>query len=300
MATSRRFDTLATEQRNVRSWDLDRLPTRGIVSLLAQEDALVPHAVAAESSSIVEAVDLMVDRLKQDGRVLFVGAGTSGRLGVIEAAECPPTFDTPPGLVSAVIAGGAKAVFGSIEGAEDDRKAGARATRAVKSRDVVVGIAASGVTPFVQSALAQARRRKAGTILVTCNRDHIPPGCADVVIGISPGPEVITGSTRLKAGTATKLVLNMLTVASMVRLGKVYENLMVDLQPKSEKLRARARRILRTLTGVDDRTADRALTDSGSRTKVAVVMLRRGCSRKEAEEQLAKHGGLLRGALDRR
>jgi len=294
----RKFERLATEQRNVRTWDLDRLSIPEIVATMAREDTLVPQAVAAETTSIARAVQLMAGRLAQGGRVLFAGAGTSGRLGVIEAAECPPTFGTPPALVQAAIAGGPRAVFRSVEGAEDDAKAGARAAGKLRRQDVLVGIAASGVTPFVQGALAAARKRGAGTILVSCNGEGVPPDCAEAVIAVAVGPEVITGSTRLKAGTATKLVLNMLTVATMVKLGKVYENLMVDVQQKSAKLRHRARRIVRTLTGVDDAQADRALSAAGGNAKTAIVMLRRGCPRKAAEERLEKHGGFLRGALE--
>jgi N-acetylmuramic acid 6-phosphate etherase len=295
---ARRFDALATEQRNVNTWELDRLSIPEIVAVMAREDAQVPVAVAAEATSIARAVQLLVDRVKRGGRIVFAGAGTSGRLGVMEAAECPPTFDTPPSLVSAVIAGGPGAVFRSVEGAEDDATAGARAAAKLRPVDVLLGVAASGVTPFVQGALAKARSRRAGTVLVACNREGVPPECADVVIAVATGPEVITGSTRLKAGTATKLVLNMLTVATMVKLGKVYENLMVDLQRRSAKLAARARRIVRTLTGVDDAAADRALAAAGGSAKTAIVMLRRRCSRRDAEARLDKHDGFLRGALE--
>ncbi|MBI2932197.1 MAG: N-acetylmuramic acid 6-phosphate etherase [Planctomycetes bacterium] len=298
MGSERPYDLLATEQRNDRARGLDQMDIPEILATIAREDALVPRAVAAQAPSIARAVELVVARLRRGGRLLFAGAGTSGRLGVIEAAECPPTFGTPPELVQAVIAGGSKAVFRSVEGAEDDPRAGARAARRLRATDVLVGIAASGVTPYVQGALAQARRRKAGTVLVTCNRAGVPQDCADVVIAPATGPEVVTGSTRLKAGTATKLVLNMLTVATMVRLGKVYENLMVDLQQKSTKLKARARRIVRTVTGVDEADADRALAAAGGQAKTAIVMIRHGCSRRHAEALLAKHGGSLRKALE--
>ncbi len=246
---------------------------------------------------IARAVELTVDRMRRSGRLIFVGAGTSGRLGVLEAAECPPTFDTPPDLVVAIIAGGPDCVWASREGAEDDAADGAAQLRSRSPRetDVVVGIAASGVTPFVQGALAEAKASGAGRILVTCGR--VDRSAADVVIAPRVGPEVITGSTRLKGGTATKLVLNALTVTTMIRLGKVYENLMVDLQPKSAKLVARARRILRTLTGADEASAASALAAAGNRAKVAIVMLRRGVGKEEAEARLEKAGGMLRGAL---
>lgn len=249
---------------------------------------------------MARAVDLTVERMRRGGRLIFVGAGTSGRLGVLEAAECPPTFDTPPDLVLAIMAGGPECVWASREGAEDDADDGAAQLRRRSPRetDVVVGIAASGTTPFVLGALAQAKAAGAGRILVTCGTGV--RSSADVVIALRVGPEVITGSTRLKAGTATKLVLNALTVTAMIRLGKVYENLMVDLQPKSAKLVARARRIIRTLTGADEAAATAALAAAGNRAKVAIVMLRRHVGREEAEALLAKAGGMLRGALHRK
>lgn len=212
----------------------------------------------------------------------------------------PPTFDTPPGLAQAIMAGGPECVWASKEGAEDDASDGARQVRIrrLRAADVVVGIAASGVTPFVHGALREARRRGAGTVLVCCNRRGVPAGSADVVVAPRVGPEVIAGSTRLRAGTATKMVLNALTVASMIRLGKVYENLMVDLQARSEKLRARARRIVRILTGVSDRRAAQALRAAGGRCKTAIVMLRRGVSRAQAERLLEAAGGMLRPVLE--
>ena len=251
-------------------------------------------------AEIARAVELLVDRMRRGGRLIFVGAGTSGRMGVLEAAECPPTFDTSPGLVLAVMAGGPEGVWASREGAEDDAEDGSKQIRErqVKAEDTVVGIAASGVTPFVHGALAAAKSAGVGRILVTCNREGVDSTSADVVIAPIVGPEVITGSTRLKAGTATKLVLNTLTVATMIRLGKVYENLMVDLQPKSDKLAARARRIIRLLTGVDETSAASTLAASGNRTKIAVVMLRRGVGCEEAETRLTKAGGMLRRALE--
>jgi N-acetylmuramic acid 6-phosphate etherase len=226
-----------------------------------------------------------------------VGAGTSGRLGVIEAAECPPTFDTPPSLVQAVIAGGRRTVFRSAEGAEDDGPDGARQIRRrVRAGDVVVGIAASGVTPFVRGALKEARRRGAATALVTCN-PQVPASAARVVIALAVGPEVLTGSTRLKAGTATKLALNTLTTASFARLGKVYGNRMVDLRPRSAKLRARALRLVVLLGRVSPREAERLLKASGASAKVAIAMARLGVDAKEARRRLKAAAGSLRTAL---
>jgi N-acetylmuramic acid 6-phosphate etherase len=293
----RPFERIATEQRNPRTFDLDRLSTLDLVTRINAEDHVVPDAVGRAKHEIVRAVDLIVDRMKRGGRLVFCGAGTSGRLGVLEAAECPPTFGTPPELVRAVIAGGKNSVFASKEGAEDQERAGARAVK-LRESDVLVGIAASGVTPFVHGALAEARRRRAGRILVTSNRIGVPDGAADVLIAVDVGPEVIAGSTRLKAGTATKLVLNTLTVSSMVRLGKVYENLMVDLQDRSDKLHARAIRIIRTITKADDRAAAKALKSAGGSTKTAIVMLRRRVDRRRAEQLLLAAAGRLRESIE--
>jgi N-acetylmuramic acid 6-phosphate etherase len=283
-----------TERRNARSRHLDFLTVREIVALIHREDAVVPTAVARVGSATARAVELVVARLRRGGRLFLVGAGTSGRLAVLEAAECPPTFGTPRSLVRAVIAGGNRAVTRSVEGAEDDARAGARSMRPVRAADAVIGIAASGVTPFVRAALAEGRRRGAATVFLSCS----PAGrIADVHIVPRVGPEVVTGSTRLKAGTATKLVLNAITVAVMTRLGKVYENLMVDLRPTNAKLRDRARRIVRELTG---KPPDGALEKSGWRVKTALVMLKRGVGAREADRMLAREGGNLRGALKRR
>jgi N-acetylmuramic acid 6-phosphate etherase len=296
----RDFDRLLTEQRNPRTMEIDRLSIPEIVALMNDEDRRVPEAVAAVRADLARGVALLVERLARGGRMILAGAGTSGRLGVLEAAECPPTFDTPPGMVVAIMAGGPECVWASKEGAEDDAADGARRLDELDpaAEDAVVGIAASGVTPFVHGALERARKAKAGRILVTCNREGVSDAAADVVIAPLVGPEVVTGSTRLKAGTATKLVLNSLTVATMIRLGKVYENLMVDLQPKSDKLHARARRILRILTGADERTAAEALKAAKNRTKTAIVMLRRKVGRAQAERLLERSGGLLRKALE--
>lgn len=263
------------------------------------EDARIHEALHAARVPLARAVKLTVNRLRRGGRIFFVGAGTSGRLGILEAAECPPTFDTPPDLVQAVMAGGPECVWASREGAEDDAPAGKAALRKkrVRAKDVVVGISASGITPFVHGALRHAGSLRAGRILVTCNRKGVPASSADVIVATPVGPEVISGSTRLKAGTATKLVLNRLTVATMVQLGKVFENRMVDLQPKSEKLAARAVRIIREVAGVKDEVARKALADSRNRTKVAIVMLRRRVGVRQAERLLKKSDGMLRGVL---
>ena len=297
----RDFSRLSTEQRNPRTSRIDALSVAGIVDLLNREDASIAGAVGAEKSKIARGVNLLVDRVKRGGRMFFVGAGTSGRLGVLEAAELPPTFDTPRTLAQAIMAGGPECVWASKEGAEDDARDGARQLRgrAVRSHDAVVGITASGVTPFVLGALEEARKKGAARILVSCNRRGVPRDAADVHIAPEVGPEVIAGSTRLRAGTATKMVLNLLTVTTMIRLGKVYENLMVDLQTRSDKLVARAKRIVGVLGGVSEAEAARALRKAGGSAKVAIVMLRCGGSREEALARLETSGGMLRGALER-
>jgi N-acetylmuramic acid 6-phosphate etherase len=294
-----RYDRLPTERPNPRSCDLDRLPAVDIARLMNRADLVAVASVARSARSIGSAVDLIVERLSRGGRLIFVGAGTSGRLGVLEAAECPPTFDTPPALVQAVIAGGRRAVFRSAEGAEDDAAEGARAIRRRARRgDVVVGIAASGVTPFVRAALEAARRRKAATVLVTCN-PRAPRRAARVVIALSAGPEVLAGSTRLAAGTATKLALNTLTTAAFVRLGKVYGNRMVDLGPRSAKLRARALRLVSEIGKVSAREAERFLSRAGGRTKLAIMMARLKVSPSKARRLITASGGNLRATLDR-
>ena len=293
---------LSTEKRSRRSRNLDRLSTLGIVDLLAREDRLVAPAVAKERRRIAAAVDLLVEALRAGGRLFYVGAGTSGRLGVLDAAECPPTFGTPPRMVQGIIAGGRRALVRAVEGAEDRARDGERAIerKRVSKRDVVVGIAACGVTPFVRAAVRRARRRGARTVFVTCAPEAKGLLEADVIINPRVGPEAVTGSTRLKAGTATKLVLNALTTAAMVRLGKVYGNLMVDLRATSAKLRDRSLRIVRAMTGLARAPARRLLARAGGETKTAIVMHRRGVSAREARRLLEAAGGMLRRALEGR
>ena len=267
-----------------------------VVRLMGAEDRTVARAVARAAPRITEAVEMIVDGFRRGGRLFFIGAGTSGRLGVMEAAECVPTFGTPPSRVQGVIAGGARAMTRSVEGAEDDAAAAVRELRRrrLRDRDVVAGIAASGVTPFVMGALLLADEKASGSILVTCNRS-IP--CADVMIEVPTGPEVLAGSTRLKAGTATKMVLNMLTTASMVRMGKVYRNWMVDVRPNSRKLRARAVHMVARLGRVGESRARAALRRGDGRVKTAVVMLRRRVAVREARARLAAAGGRLRDVI---
>lgn len=292
------YGRLPTEQRNSKSGNLDRLSVNALISLINQEDHTVPRAVARAKPEIAKGIALIVRALSNGGRLFFAGAGTSGRLGVLEAAECPPTFNTPPGLVQAVMAGGRRAVFRSQEGAED-REAEAFKIFNTKLRrgDITVGIAASGVTPFVQGALKAARRKKCKTILVTCMKNPPSSGNLDCVIALEVGPEIITGSTRLKAGTATKLVLNMLTAVSMIRLGKVYRNWMVDLQPRSRKLHQRALRIIQQLGEVPAAEAEDYLRLARKNVKLAVLMARKRLDYHTARRRLKKNNGFLGKAI---
>ncbi len=293
-----RYDRLPTERADPRTGRLDRLSATQIARLMNRADRRAVRAVGRAAPALGRAVDLIVRALSRRGRLIFVGAGTSGRLGVLEAAECPPTFDTPPSLVQAIIAGGRRTVFRSAEGAEDNGPDGARQIRRrVRRGDVVVGIAASGVTPFVRVALKEARRRGAATALVTCN-PGVPASAARVVIALAVGPEVLTGSTRLKAGTATKLALNTLTTASFARLGKVYGNRMVDLRPRSAKLRARALRLVGQLGRVSPREAERLLKAADGRAKVAIAMARLHIDAPEARRRLKRAAGSLRQLLE--
>ncbi len=291
-----RYSRLPTEQRHPKTHTLDQLSIMAYLDMMVREEDRVMRAVRRQLPAIARAIQLMTTRLRAGGRLIFVGAGTSGRLGVIEAAECPPTFHTPPLLVQALIAGGPRAVFRSQEGAEDDRRRARHSVaRRIRAGDVVVGISASGVTPFVDEALRVAARRGARTILITC---HARPSIrAQVTIPLSVGPEVLTGSTRLKAGTATKLVLNMLTLGSMVQFGKTYGNLMVDVRPTSHKLRARALGLVQSLTRCSARTARRQLRAARGSVKVAVLMHQRGLSYHGSVRRLAAVGGSLRKAL---
>jgi N-acetylmuramic acid 6-phosphate etherase len=271
---TRRRPLPTTEKRNRRSENIDELSTRQIVDLINTEDALVPAAVARQRKHIAAAVDMVAERLAKGGRLFYVGAGTSGRLGVLDASECPPTFGVSPLLVQGIIAGGRRALVRSAEGAEDHAADGAEAIdkKRVKPVDVVVGLAACGMTPYVHGALNRARQIGAGTVFVTCAPEavkHIP---AEIIINPVVGPEVITGSTRMKAGTATKLVLNTITTAAMVKLGKVYGNLMVDLRATNEKLRDRSLRIVIEMTGLSRARAKNLLARADGKVKAAIVM----------------------------
>ena len=282
--------------------NLDVLSVREAIQLMNDEDRAVPEAVATQLEEITSAVELIVDRLSRGGRLFYVGAGTSGRLGVLDASECPPTFGTLPDLVQGLIAGGPDALVRSQEGAEDNREQGGLeiSNLGLGPDDIVVGIAASGVTPYVHGALEAGRKLGAGTIFFTCNPGSVGQIEVDVAIAPPVGPEIVTGSTRLKAGTATKLVLNMLSTISMVQLGKVYENLMVDVQPMNAKLHDRARRILGALTGISEDEAALAIEQAGNDLKTAIVQTKRAVSTEKARELLKNNKGIVRKALEAR
>lgn len=290
---------LGTEKRNEATRDIDLCTTLEMVNLMNQQDMEVPKAVASQLPQIAQAVDILHEALRNGGRMIYVGAGTSGRLGVLDASECPPTFSTPPEMVQGFIAGGDQALRNAVEGCEDSREQGVETVQkaAVCEKDVVVGITASGSASYVLAALEEARSRGAKTIGVVTNRGTRLQALCDVCIAPDVGPEVITGSTRLKSGTAQKLVLNMLTTCTMVKLGKVYGNLMVDLNPSNRKLYDRAQRIIREVTGVSEEQAARALKEADNNTKLAIMMLESGLPREEAQQKLAQHGGVLRRAL---
>jgi N-acetylmuramic acid 6-phosphate etherase len=294
------FAELPTEAVHPRASRLDTLPADAVVKLMLGEDARAVAAAQARAAQIGRAAEVVAERLATGGRVVYVGAGTSGRLGTLDAVECVPTFGVPPSRVVPVIAGGPSALTRSVEGAEDNaRDAEQRLRRvAVGPADAVLCIAASGVTPFVRGALEYARFRRAGTVFVTCGRvDDGAPAPADVVIALDTGPEVIAGSTRLKAGTATKIVLNAISTTAFVLLGKTYGGLMVDVRPTNTKLWARAVRIVRALTGLDEAAARKLIDKAGGRAKVALVMHHAGVSAARARELLIKHKGSLRAIV---
>ncbi len=294
-----RWARLLTESRNPRSRKLDTLPTERVVALLLDEDRRALVAAGHERAAIARAARLAAKALEAGGDVVFLGAGTSGRLAVLEAAECPPTFGSDPRRIRGVMAGGNESVFFSREGAEDREGAGADEGARLGANDLLVGISASSVTPFVRGALGAARARGARTVLLTCAPGRSLSRLADVVIAIRSGPEVLTGSTRLKAGSATKAALNAITTAAMVRLGKTYENLMVDLKPTSAKLVDRTRRIVAAASGRRDAEVERLLADAGGEVKTAIVMGKLSLSAADARSRLARAKGHVRRALGR-
>jgi N-acetylmuramic acid 6-phosphate etherase len=290
---------LLTETRNPRSRDLDRLPTARVVELLLDEDRRALAAAARVAPAVTRAALAAARALEGGGRIVFLGAGTSGRLGILEAAECPPTFGSAPDRIVGIMAGGDGAVFRAVEGSEDREDVGRREGRRLRKRDLLVGVSASSVTPFVRGALEAARGRGTATVLVTCAPRPGLRRMADIVIAIPTGPEVLTGSTRLKAGSATKAVLNAITTAAMVRLGKAYENLMVDLKQTSAKLADRARRIVTAAALVAPAEAGRLLEAAGGEVKTAIVMGRLGVPAAVARRRLSRARGHVRAALAR-
>jgi N-acetylmuramic acid 6-phosphate etherase len=294
--------TLATEQRLPESMALDSLSIDDALALMNQQDLAAVHAVISQRESIGRAVALVADAFRRGGRLIYAGAGTSGRLGILDAAECPPTFGTSPEMVQAIIAGGPGAVFKSVEGAEDHAASGTAAIdeKSIGANDVVIGIAAGGTTPFVRGALARARQRGAKTVFLCCVKPMDGEPDVDLVIRPVTGPEVLTGSTRLKAGTATKLALNQITTLAMVQLGKVYENLMVDLKATNQKLQDRAARIVAALTNLPRSAAIDLLASADGQVKTAIVMQRLNVSAAEARAHLEAADGNLRRALEQK
>ncbi|MFG1702087.1 N-acetylmuramic acid 6-phosphate etherase [Nonomuraea sp. M3C6] len=290
---------LSTEQSDPRYSQIDRLPTEQIARLMNQADAAVPAAVAVAVPAISAAIDAISARMSEGGRLLYVGAGTSGRLAVLDASECPPTFGTDPSLVQGIIAGGPEALTRSVEGAEDDAEAGAAALKDldVGPLDSVVGVSASGRAPFVLGALEEAAERGALTVGLSCNAGAPLSAAAEHAIEVVVGPEVVTGSTRLKAGTAQKLVLNMISTISMVRLGRTYGNEMIEMSAMNSKLAGRALRMVRDITGADSETAGAALDAAGGQAKIAVLMIQHGLDAAAARALLESHGERLSDAL---
>jgi N-acetylmuramic acid 6-phosphate etherase len=299
MPTQSKWQSLPTEAINIVSLAIDKTPVRDIIDMVVNEDRKVIAAVHKEKERIAHGVEIVAECLKKRGRVIFVGAGTSGRLGVVEASEMPPTFGTPPSLVQAIMAGGQEAVFRAKEGVEDNFEEGARSIGRLRlgSKDVVIGVSASGMTPFVRGGLTRARKAGARIIFVTCWPNSELQTFVDLQIAPAVGPEIIAGSTRLKAGTATKMVLNMLTTIAMIKVGKTYGNLMVDVQTGSEKLKDRARRILSIVTGVTYDEADALLRRARWNVKAAIVMQKGGLTLPQALKRLREADDSIRQAI---
>ena len=294
-----KLDGLLTEQLNPDSGEIDRRSTAEVLQIINREDHKVPNAVASEIPQIALAVDGIANRLRNGGRLFYIGAGTSGRLGVLDAAECPPTFHVSPELVQGIIAGGEAALTRATEASEDNPEAGRRdlVSRSFSARDALVGVATSGRTPYVLGAVGAARAMGALTVGISCTPDSELARAAEIAITPLVGPEVIAGSTRMKAGTATKLVLNMISTAVMIKLGHVYGNLMVNVQPKNSKLEDRARRIIARAAAVSDERASELLRDSGRDVKTAIIMGRMNLDRAAAEARLASAGGRISEVL---
>lgn len=291
---------MSTETRNSRTMDLDIMTPLEIVTVMNEEDARVPEAIKPQLNNIAQCVTWAAQSVEAGGRLIYMGAGTSGRLGVLDAAECPPTFGVSPETVVGLIAGGERAFIKAVEGAEDSAELGRQdlVNIGLTSRDLVVGIAASGRTPYVLGGLEYAQNMGCHTVGISCNPGSAVGKAAELAIEVVPGPECLTGSTRLKAGTAQKLILNMISTATMVRCGKAFQNLMVDVVPTNEKLRVRAENIVMEATGVTRERAKEALLQSGDKVKTAILMILAGCGREEAEQKLEKTNGHIREAME--
>ena len=292
---------IATEQRNPNTMNIDSLSTHEMIKLINREDHRVAEAVGLVTEEIARAVDVIADRLGKGGRLIYCGAGTSGRLGILDAVECPPTYSTEPEMVQGLIAGGYPAIFKAVEGAEDSKELGVEDMKGINfaAGDVLVGVAASGRTPYVLGCMEYAKELGAVTISVTCCPGSVLDTYADIGIAPAPGPEVVTGSTRMKSGTAQKMVLNMLSTGAMIKLGKVYGNLMVDVKPSNEKLVRRCVTIVCAATECDEATATAALEACEYRPKIAIVMVLMGVGAEEAKALLAKADGRIAKVLEK-
>ncbi len=293
------LEQLTTEKRNPNTMDIDQMSIKEILQIMNKEDQSVPIAISKEIDKIESAIQMVIDSFRRGGRLIYIGAGTSGRLGVLDAAECPPTFGTDPAMVQGIIAGGKEAFTRAVEGAEDNEQMGGDDLKAIRltNLDTVVGIAASGRTPYVIGALKYAKSIGAKTVSISNNKNSIIGTLADVAIEVETGPEVLTGSTRLKAGTAQKLILNMISTVSMIGIGKVYKNLMVDVRPTNHKLIERSKRIIMQATGVDYETAEKFFEEAKRNVKAAITMILLNCSYDEAVEKLKKAKGFIRKTL---
>ena len=292
---------IATEQRNPNTMNIDSLSTHEMIRLINREDHRVAEAVSQVTEEIAKAVDVIADRLSKGGRLIYCGAGTSGRLGILDAVECPPTYSTEPEMVQGLIAGGYPAIFKAVEGAEDSKELGVEDMKGINfaAGDVLVGVAASGRTPYVLGCMEYAKELGAVTVSVTCCPGSVLDTYADIGIAPAPGPEVVTGSTRMKSGTAQKMVLNMLSTGAMIKLGKVYGNLMVDVKPSNEKLIRRCVTIVCAATECDEATATAALEQCEYRPKIAIVMVLMGVGAEEAKVLLNRAGGRIAKVLDK-
>lgn len=295
------LEELTTEARNQSTMNLDQLTTIDILKKMNEEDESVSKVIKSQLTKIDEAVNLVIKSFKQGGRLIYIGAGTSGRLGILDAVECVPTFSTPQDMVQGLIAGGLKAFTEAVEGAEDSLEAGQQDLKDIEitEEDTVIGVAASGRTPYVIGALKYANTRNLNTVSISCNKEAQMSEHADVAIELETGPEVLTGSTRLKAGTAQKMVLNMISTTAMVGIGKVYQNLMVDLKPTNKKLEERSKRIIMEATDADYDTANQFYEASNHQVKTAIIMILLKCSKEEALKKIEASDGFVRKALSK-